>query len=115
MNSKSMQLPCSHLNLRNYYTPEINEINEEKCSLEKKVDSCVNELEEIDEFLSSYDDIPEVVSELVESKYLDLWLNYEELTSEIDELEYKLKVIHEEIDEIFESAKKDNCICMENE
>ena len=99
--------------MRNYFLPELEEIVQDKKILEEKLDTCSQNLEEIDNFLQNHDDIPQIILNLIHSENFDLWDEYERLIDEMEGIEEKLKETREEIEEIDESARKNNCFCIE--
>ncbi len=113
MDSKGVKSSCSHLKTKNEFVAKMDEIKQEKASIEKSILALDDDIEEIEEFVFDYDsDIPEVVFEPIRSKEWDLRDERHELYDQLETLNEKLTEQQEEIVEIETYAKKAHCFCM---
>ena len=113
MDSKGVKSSCSHLKTKNEFVAKMDEIKQEKASIEQSILALDDDITEIEEFVFDYDsDIPEVVSEPIQSKEWDLRDERHELYNQLETLNEKLTEQQEEIVEIETYAKKAHCFCM---
>ena len=113
MDSQGTKSSCFHLNAINECRTKIVKIEQEKLPIEKSIQTLEDDIDEIDKFVSRYEDIiPDIVFEPIRSKHEYLVYEITELEEQIEDLNEKLKELEEEIVDFKKNAKKAHCFCM---
>ena len=113
MDSQGAKSSCFHLNAINECRTKIVKIEQEKLPIEKSIQTLEDDIDEIDKFVSRYEDIiPDIVFEPIRSKHENLVYEITELEEQIEDLNEKLKELEEEIVDFNKDAKKAHCFCM---